>query len=158
MAAREHDIRFGKLHERRAETIAKLYKLLSITSEKGATYSAPFGYSSDPPKSEQFAAFVKAYNDAVKYFHSHKLFLPEEACGKVEKLFQGLKEHTSKMNMYMGMAEQHSSSDIELKKFDAWDDAWRYFQEDFNQAMAALERDFRSLLGGARKDASQQNI
>ena len=154
LAAREHDIRFGKLHERRAETIAKLYKLLAVTSEKGASYSAPFGYSSDPPKSEQFTAFANAYNDAAKYFYSHKLFLPEEACGKVEELFRGLKEHPSKMNMYMGMAEQHPSSDTELKKLDAWNEAWKYFQEDFKPAMATLESDFRLLLGDTPANAS----
>lgn len=31
LAAKEHDIRFGKLHERRADTIAKLYELLADT-------------------------------------------------------------------------------------------------------------------------------
>lgn len=154
LAAREHDIRFGKLHERRAEAIAKLYKLLSVTSEKGATYSAPFGYSSDPPKSEQFSAFASAYNDAARYFFSHKLFLPAETCKKVEDLFQGLKEHPSKMNMYMGMADQHPSSDIELKKLDAWSEAWKYFQGDFKPAMTALENDFRMLLGDISTNAS----
>ncbi|MEO7050359.1 MAG: hypothetical protein ABI128_01720, partial [Rhodanobacter sp.] len=53
LAAKEHDIRFGKLHERRAETIAKLYELLTTTSESGALYSSPFGTSADAPKSEQ---------------------------------------------------------------------------------------------------------
>jgi len=147
LAAREHDITFGKLHQRRAQTIAKLYELLAITAEKGANYSTPFGYSSDPPKSEQFTIFANAYNDAARYFYSHKLFLPEEACEKVEELFRDLKEHPSKMNVYMGIADQHSSSDIELKRLEAWNDAWKYFQEDFKSAMAVLEVDFRHLLG-----------
>lgn len=127
MAAREHDIRFGKLHERRAETIARLYELLSVTHDKGATYSAPFGYSSDPPESEQFTDVAKAYNDCAKYFYANKLFLPEGTCGMVEDLFRGMKEHLSKMNMYMRMAEQSPSADIELKKLDAWSQAWKYF-------------------------------
>lgn len=154
MAAREHDIRFGKLHERRAETIAKLYELLALTSENGTTYSAPFGFSGDPPKSEQFIDFAHAYNDAAKHFYSKKLFLPEETCRRVEELFRGMQEHPSRIDMYMGMAEQHPSPNMELKKLDAWDEVWKYFQEDFKPAMAALENDFRSLLGDAPVQAN----
>ena len=147
LAAKEHDIRFGKLHERRAETIAMLYELLTTTSEKGSVYSSPHGYSSDPPKSEQYNDFANSYNQAAKYFYRNKLFLPAETCVRVEALFQGIKEHPSKMNMYMSMAEQHPGGDIELKKLDAWNDAWRYFQDVFKPAMAALEQDLRGCTG-----------
>lgn len=147
MVAREHEIRFGKLHERRAEVIAKLYELLSATSEKGGIYASPFGYPSDPPKSEQFKDFANAYNDAAKFFYANKLFLPAEACAKVEELFRGIKEHPSKMNIYMSMAERHPSTDFELKKHEAWTDAWKYFKDEFKPAMDAMEQDFRCLLG-----------
>lgn len=66
LAAKEHDVRFGKLHERRADTIAKLYELLTTTLEKGSAYSSPMGYSTDPPKSEQYIDFANSYNDAAK--------------------------------------------------------------------------------------------
>lgn len=158
MTAREHDIRFGKLHERRAETIAKLYEFLALTSEKGAAYSSPFGYSSDPPKLEQFIAFASAYNDAATFFYTRKLFLPEQTCERVEELFRGMKEHPSKMKMYMSMADQHSSSNMELKKLDAWNEAWKYFQEDFKPAMATLESDFRSLLGDLPARATNSSL
>ena len=114
LAAQEHDIRFGKLHERRAETISKLYDLLTTTSENGALYSSPFGTSADPPKSEQFDEFAKSYNEATRYFSRNKLFLPEVTCRKVDELFRGLKEHPSKMNTYMNMAARHPGTDMEI--------------------------------------------
>jgi len=147
LVAKEHDIRFGKLHERRAVTIARLYKLLTATSEKGSTYTSPFGYSSDPPKSEQFQDFANSYNKAARYFYRNKLFLPEKTCANVEELFRGIKEHPSRMNTYMNMVEQHPNSDLALKMDDAWNEAWRYFQEELKPPMAALERDLRLLLG-----------
>lgn len=147
LAAREHDITFSKLHQRRAQTIAKLYELLSITAEKGISYSSPFSYANDPPKSELFNIFASAYNDAAKYFYSHKLFLPEESCKKIEELFQGLRTHPSKMNVYMEVAERHQNSEMELKSLDAWNEAWKYFEHDIKPAMAVLENDFRHLLG-----------
>lgn len=147
LLAREHDITFSKLHQRRAQTIAKLYELLSITAEKGSSYSSPISYSNEPTKSELFNIFASAYNDAAKYFYSHKLFLPEESCKKIEELFQGLKKHPSKMNAYMGMAERHQSHELEIKSLDAWNESWKYFEHEFKPAMTVLERDFRQLLG-----------
>lgn len=147
LAAQEHDITFSKLHERRAEVVARLYELLSITAEKGNHYATPISYSNEPSKPELFVIFANAFNDSAKYFYSHKLFLPEESCNKIEGLFEGLKAHSSKMNIYMGMAEQHKSSEMEIKSLDAWNDAWKYFVHDLKPAMALLERDFRLLLG-----------
>ena len=154
LAAREHDIRFGKLHERRAETIAKLYELLVEASDKGASYTSPVGHSSDLPKSEQFNEFAASYNAAAQYFYRHKLFLPAATCAKVDELFTGLRDQPSKLNMYMNMAEQHPGSSIELKRLEAWDAAWKYFKDDFKPAMAALEHDLRVLLGDEPVNAS----
>jgi hypothetical protein len=154
MAAREHDIRFGKLHERRADTIAKLYELLIDTSDKGADYSSPIGLSSDPPKPEQFNDFANSYNEAARYFRRNKLFLPQNTCTMVDELFRGIKEQPSRMNMYMNMADQHPGANTELKRLEAWDAAWKYFQEDFKPAIAALEHDLRALLGDQPANAS----
>ncbi|WP_285315266.1 hypothetical protein [Stenotrophomonas maltophilia] len=147
LAAREHDITFSKLHQRRAQTVAKLYELLSIAAEKGSNYSTPISYSNEPSKPELFAIFANAFNEAAKYFYSHKLFLPEESCAKIEELFQGLKTLPSKMNTFMAMAEMHKSPEMEIKSLDAWNEAWKYFEHDLKPAMALLERDFRLLLG-----------
>ncbi|MEC3890101.1 hypothetical protein [Xanthomonas campestris] len=154
LAAREHDIRFGKLHERRADTIAKLYELLIDTSDKGAAYSSPVGHSGDPPKAEQFNDFANSYNEAARYFHRKKLFLPPATCAKVDELFRGLKEQPAKMNIYMNMADQHPGTNFELQRLDAWDAAWKYFHEDFKPAMVALEHDLRALLGDQPANAS----
>ena len=123
MLAREHDIRFGKLHERRADAISKLYELLTDTFERGSAYSSPFGNSSDPTRAEQFAQFAGSYNETARYFYRNKLFLPEATCDKVEELFRGLREQPSRMNMYMNMAEQHQNSEMERKRLEAWDAA-----------------------------------
>ncbi len=156
LAAREHDITFSKLHQRRAQTIAKLYRLLSITADKGINYSTPITYSDEPSKSELYNIFASAFNEAAHYFYSNKLFLPEESCEKIEKLFKGLKSHPSKMNTYMNLAEMHKTSEIEIKSLDAWNDAWKYFSNDFKPAMAVLERDFRILLGDKSPSAQSQ--
>lgn len=147
LAAREHDIRFGKLHERRAETIAKLYELLIVASDRGASYASPVGNSADLPKTEQFSEFATSYNAAAQYFYRNRLFLPAATCGKVDELFRGLGEQPSKLNMYMNLAEQHPGTEIELKRLEAWDAAWKYFKDDLKLAMAALEHDLRVLLG-----------
>jgi len=154
LVAREHDIRFGKLHERRAETIAKLYELLIDTYESGAAYSSPVGHSGELPKSEQFSEFANFYNQAARYLHRNKLFLPAETCQMVDELFRGLREQPSRLNMYMNMADQHPGTSMELKRLDAWDAAWKYFNEDFKPAIAALENDLRVLLGDRPANSS----
>lgn len=147
LTAKEHDIRFGKLHERRADTIAKLYELLVDTSEKGSTYSSPIGFGNDPPKSEQYGTFAESYNSAATFFFRNKIFLPALTCTKIEELFRAIKEHPSRMQLYMNMAERHPESEMSVKSNEAWDQAWKYFDKEFKPAMAALENDLRMLLG-----------
>ena len=149
LAAKEHDIRFGKLHERRADTIAKLYELLTETSDRGATYASPFGYGGDRSKNDEYIAFAESYNAAAKFFFTHKIFLPANTCTKIEELFRSVKEHPSRMRVYMNMAERHPESEMSIKSYDAWSQAWKYFDKEFKPAMAALEDDLRALLGEA---------
>ena len=49
----EHQVRFSKLHERRADIIAEVYRLLAYFYASSASYASSIGFEGDLPRPEQ---------------------------------------------------------------------------------------------------------
>lgn len=65
MVAHEHQVRFSKLHERRAEVIANLYSLLVEAQWAGQSFVAVIELGNQPPKQEKY---VTAMNKFAEFF------------------------------------------------------------------------------------------
>ena len=82
-AAVEHQVRFSKLHEKRAEVLAELYTLLvsAYWQVQEVTSPAQFG---DPDRKEQYAAARNAVAAYFGFFDQHRMWLPSELCDPLE--------------------------------------------------------------------------
>lgn len=63
----EHQVRFSRLHEKRAEVIAELYALLVEALWAAESFLSPITWAGDPPKNKQASA---AQNKLVDFFGS----------------------------------------------------------------------------------------
>ncbi len=54
MSANEHQIRFSKLHEKRAQVLADLYKLLVKATWETENFASPMEFSGEPDKRQKF--------------------------------------------------------------------------------------------------------
>jgi hypothetical protein len=83
--AAERHLRFSKLHERRAEVIAKTYELVTELHRAMLSYVnyAQTGATTDD---ERRKTATDAYNSLLKYFPPNAIFLPKVTAQKVDEL------------------------------------------------------------------------
>lgn len=79
IAAAEHQIRFSKLHERRAEVVAETYARMRNYLVDVYTYTSPLKTSDMPPTlKEQRDAADKSGKEFRAYFFPNEIYFPEE--------------------------------------------------------------------------------
>ena len=78
-AAIEHQIRFSKLHEKRAEVIADLYKLVVEAEREGLHYIHQLGKMQQGHQGQEPLA-VKKLRDFDGFVDLHRVYLPQSIC------------------------------------------------------------------------------
>lgn len=140
IAASEHQVRFLRLHEMRAEFIAEVYANLRAAYEKLGQYTAiyePGGIASRPQRAAEFAA---AY-DALFLYHRKAIFLPQETVDLLDSVATQLRTVYNEFAIYVD--RQGNDGDV-----DRWINIHERLSNEVTQALGALAQEFRALLGG----------
>ncbi len=69
--ADEHQIRYARRYERRAEVFTRLHELSLEVSQALFEWTSPFGYSEGPSKGELGQRAVDRFNELLKYHETH---------------------------------------------------------------------------------------
>jgi hypothetical protein len=140
MAELEHSVRFSRLHERRADVIATLYKYMV------ESYWAVYGFVADNGVDEQDGTLaLKLITESYNYFEVHRLYLPYSH-GEVIKLFFGrLRKIASEIRDVMRRGPRDDSmADEQIEKLN---NAIRDLEGSIAKSREMLESEFRELLG-----------
>lgn len=140
----EHQIRFSKLHDRRAEVIAQLYSYLVDLYDAGESFLNKFQSSRDdhPKKLE---ALSNALKTALHYFQRHRLYFPEATCARIDAFFSKVTDIASNLSYHVSIrADQRDLRQMSLD----WNEAWNDFEKQVPELRRALEEEFRAILGG----------
>ena len=78
-AALEHQVRFSKLHEKRAEVLADLYKLLVEAEREALHYTYRLGKVPDDQKGQEPQA-VKKLREFDSFGDIYRIYLPQHVC------------------------------------------------------------------------------
>jgi hypothetical protein len=146
MAKLEHQVIFSKLHEKRAEVIAEVYKRLAEAHGEVASFLAIFQWAGEPSHKEKY---VTAYNRTVefyRFFDQHRIYLPEELCKSLDSFTKALRSPTIKLGTYIKIEDPIPNTLEELH--NAWVEGWKSMEEDIPRARQALEEEFRKILEG----------
>ena len=84
----EHQIHYAKLHERRAEVMGQLHKLLYDAHLAFERWVTPSEYG----KEEQMKIVAQRYNDLVDYYYPRSLWLDKGTQEKLEGLIKTMKD------------------------------------------------------------------
>jgi hypothetical protein len=137
IAASEHETRFTRLHEARAEAIAELYKRLVRAQGAFDLYlnTVAFGADPDPAKEEQA---VKGMGELIGYFREKRIYFEEELCRDIDA---AIEEH---VNVWV----RTGAYPIRMPDGpEQWSKAALHFSEHFPPIRAKIERQFRELIG-----------
>jgi hypothetical protein len=156
MMAREHEVRFSKLHEKRAEIISELYELLveaknrsellDVVFQMGPIPGLPF--DSDAADKTQDQVAEEAADKCARvftFFTKHKLFFSQELSEKMEKLISAI----SLPSAHYQMRDVRQILDVEDPQETRREtlEFLRNERPNIEHILKLLERDFRLLLG-----------
>lgn len=144
-ASEERLIVFSKLHEKRADAIARIHFALYeyVTNMKSFIILAEH---EDEDRKE--ALFTKL-NDASKNFRdtfqNNKLYLKKDLCNKIEEGFMNAQLPSYNFIFHLGSFDGKNISESEFRK--VWEKTLRIFAEKLPKILESLETEFRKIIG-----------
>ena len=140
ITATEHEVRFARLHERRAEVIAETYSLLKDLYLLLADYVKIFEPAGDKSKEERRSLAKAAHQAFRAYYTSRLVFFPKAAANKLEAIDFQLVQTFNEFVFGVEMAKETST----IKK---WTEIFERVGSEIKTALSELEDEFRRLLG-----------
>jgi hypothetical protein len=145
VAAVEHQVRFSKLHEKRAQVLADLYKLLVLAARETESFASPMEFAGEPDKKQKLRATISAIANYFTFFDEHRIYIPQQLCVSLEEFARKLRRLSSDFGVYVGIDFPTQRTSEEKQK--AWLAAWDSVQSEVPQLRSRLEEEFRRLLG-----------
>lgn len=144
----EHQVRFSKLHEKRAEVIAELYGLLVQAYWDISSFASPAEWAGEPNKQEKYVTAMNASAEFYRYFEKHKIYMPERLCSQINEFSQEMRSKAIGFGVFVKYDDENMNERLYEQKHQKWDEAWVYFEKNAPAARAALENELRNILGG----------
>lgn len=147
IVAHEHQVRFSKLHERRAEVIANLYALLVEAQWAGQSFVSIAEWAGEPPKHEKYSMAMNKFAEFFREFDKNRIFLPESVCLQLDEFLQGMRKRVIHFGVYV-QTNDYAPEHVIKEKIEVWSKASAYFETELPAARKALESELRSMLAG----------
>jgi len=149
LRAIEHQVRFSRLHEKRAAVIAELYGHLVEALWEAESFLSPMEWAGEPNKNEKHAAAMNKLVDLYRYFDKHRIYLPMAVCDSLENLVKDVRAQVIKFGVWVRLDEQSLTGESYKLKVEAWNSGWDAIKNQIPLARTSLENEFRSLLGAS---------
>lgn len=140
ITATEHEVRFARLHEKRAEVIAETYRLLKDVSFRVADYVKIFEPAGDSPKEQRRAVAATAHQTFRAYYASRLVFFPKAVATKLEAIDLQLVKTFNEFVFSVEMAKGTNNA-------EKWTEIFGRVGNEIKTALGELEDEFRRLLG-----------
>lgn len=150
VAAIEHQVRFSKLHEKRAEVLAELYTLLVAATWATTNFASPMQWAGDPDKKTQYRNAINSIAEYFRFFETHRIWLPLEICGPLEEFAKQLRDPTVRLGVYFDI--EYPNKQTLKERGDVWEKAWESAEKEVPALRAGIEREFRALLSARSQE------
>jgi hypothetical protein len=150
LAAVEHQVRFSRLHDKRAKVLAELYRLLVAAYWSASEFTSPLQWA-DADRRAQYAAALNATAAYFRFFDQHRIWLPRELCQPLERFAKELRTPTLRLGAYLQFERLNERTAQE--QLEAWDKCWQAVSDEIPKLREAIEDEFRNLLGATSAGA-----
>ena len=152
----EHQVRFSKLHERRAEVIAELYSRLVESHWAAQNFVSVGDLHGDPSKREKYVTAMNKAADFYCCFDKKRIYLPEALCTQIETFTVNMRKRVLQFGAYVSVDEKSAPDSFIIQKLDVWANASEYFDKEIPLTRRALETELRQILAPTQSAASQE--
>ena len=140
----EHQIRFSKLHEKRATVLAELHKRLVEAFWRVSDFTSQMQFG-DSNRNQQCVDALNSVTEYVRFFEQHRIWLPTKLCGPLENFAKQLRDPTIHLGVYLRIKNPTEKTLQEQQ--EAWAKAAETVSGDITKIRSAIEVEFRTLLG-----------
>ncbi len=145
MVALEHQVRFSKLHERRAEVIAELDRLLQETTR----VAKMFIYTEQRNRSEDLRAGQKVF-ELYSFIDLHRIYLPDSVCALLDNFEGTIRRSVSQVGIWWTRIDNPTPETMKQQN-DVMRSACQALETDIPALRKELLAEFRTLLGVTEK-------
>ena len=141
----EHQVRFTRLHEQRAEVIRHVYEMLvELLWASGAATSVVRLNNGTTPEQDMIEA-DKRRVDLYRYFMTNRIYLPADACASLDALIEQTRRILISVDTYQSVNE-YAPAGVLKDKRDVMLKAFQFFSDEVHKPMCELEHAFRVML------------
>jgi hypothetical protein len=141
MVATEHQVRFAKLHERRAMVIAELYGYLVETP----AHAGEFIFQNVRDREQAAKAQSKVW-ELYRFINLNRIYLPEPVCVMLDKFESILRKSILFVDVHWTQIEHPTTQTIEDRN-KVMLEACSALESDLPAIRTELVKEFRVLLG-----------
>jgi len=145
IAAVEHQVRFSKLHEKRAEVIAELYKKLVQACWAGQSFVSWLQMEGGLTQEEKYVAAMNDLRTLWVFFEGHKIYLAEALCTSLGTFINDVRRPLIEFGTFVQI--KNPTPETAQQHMDTWIRVGEIFDSKIPKAREALEREFRGILG-----------
>ena len=142
----EHQVRFSRLHEKRANVIADLNGLVVEALWEAESFLSPMQWAGEPDKREKERIAMSKLVELFRYFDKHRIYLPTELCDVVDKLVTDVRMHVIRFGTYLTWDENALQEHTRKEKHEVWMAGWDAIKNQVPAVRKQLEDSFRALL------------
>jgi hypothetical protein len=146
MSELEHRVKFSKLHERRAEVIAKLYRMMV-----GADSASKRFVMMNPQSRDSALSAKEKVGDLIEYFELHRLYFPESVCIFIDQYVRKLFSCVTAITIYWTDTE-HPTNAMRLQQNEKMLEVINALDSELPKVKKLLESEFRVLLGAVEEE------
>lgn len=143
----EHQVRFSRLHEKRATVIADLNALIVEALWEAESFLSPIQWAGEPDKREKHQVVIGKLVELYRYFDKHRIYLPNPLCDVVDKLVTDVRMHVGRFSTYLVWEDDALQDHTRKEKQEVWLAGWDAIKNQVPIVRKQLEDEFRSLLG-----------
>ena len=143
----EHQVRFSRLHEKRADCIAKLYSLLVESLWEAESFLTLVEWNGEPSKKEKHITAMNQLVKTFRYFDKHRIYFNDDMCQSMESMLR----ETRRLMIEFGIWVQYDPATLTERsakeKHETWVKNYETFKNEIPKEMRKLENEFRTILG-----------
>ncbi len=143
-AAVEHEVRFSRLHQKRAEVLAELYRLLAVAVWKVEAFLSPLELAGGPDKQQ---LVEQAWNAIAAYhrcFDENRIYFSAKLCGSLESFASELRGPVMLVWSYRQI--EAPTGETRERMLDVWNAQWLRVKNEVPKLRAGIEAEFRQIL------------
>jgi hypothetical protein len=148
MVGFEHEVRFARLHERRAQVVAEIYSRLIDALTAVGDYVR---YGIAPGREQRAKESENALKRFKSFFDANRIYLEETVCIQLDDFYKNTFGPATSFDISIVQAGLTDRQSI----FDARRESLKQLDEKAVPIRKALEGEFRNILGVVRDDTEK---